>query len=63
MRRRRMFVHGADPGRQSPEKAKNFIITPHIIWAPRAIRQRFMDCAVENLKAFIAGSPVNVVNK
>lgn len=43
-------------------KAKNCIITPHISWAPRESRQRIMDCAVENAKAFLAGSPVNVVN-
>ena len=42
--------------------AKNCIITPHISWAPRESRQRIMDCAVSNVKAFLAGSPVNVVN-
>ena len=42
--------------------AKNCIITPHISWAPKESRQRIMDCAVENTKAYIAGSPVNVVN-
>ena len=43
-------------------KAKNCIITPHISWAPRESRQRIMDCTAENVKAFIAGNPVNVVN-
>ena len=43
-------------------KAKNCIITPHISWAPKESRQRIMDCAVSNVKAFLAGSPVNVVN-
>ncbi|HCR83881.1 D-2-hydroxyacid dehydrogenase [Muricomes intestini] len=42
--------------------AKNCIITPHISWAPRESRQRLMDIAVENLKAFLAGQPVNIVN-
>ena len=42
--------------------APNCIITPHISWAPRESRQRLMDIAVENLKAFLDGSPVNVVN-
>ena len=42
--------------------AKNYIITPHISWAPKESRQRIMDCAVSNVKAFLAGSPVNVVN-
>ena len=44
-------------------KAKNCIITPHISWAPKESRQRIMDCAVQNAKAFLAGAPVNVVNK
>ena len=43
--------------------AKNCIITPHIAWAPRESRQRLMDIAVNNLKEYIAGNPVNVVNK
>lgn len=43
-------------------KAKNCIITPHISWAPKESRQRIMDCAVENAKAFLEGKPVNVVN-
>ncbi|MDR1251022.1 MAG: D-2-hydroxyacid dehydrogenase [Treponema sp.] len=43
-------------------KAKNCIITPHISWAPRESRQRLMDIAVNNLRAFIDGKPVNVVN-
>ena len=44
-------------------KAKNCIITPHISWAPKESRQRIMDCAVANAKAYLAGEPVNVVNK
>ncbi|MDD7770016.1 D-2-hydroxyacid dehydrogenase [Suipraeoptans intestinalis] len=43
-------------------KAKNCFITPHISWAPRESRQRLMDIAVENLKAFKNGTPQNVVN-
>jgi glycerate dehydrogenase len=44
-------------------KAKNCIITPHISWAPKESRQRLMDIAVDNLKQFKDGTPVNVVNK
>ena len=44
-------------------KAKNCIITPHISWAPKESRQRIMDCAVSNVKAYLEGAPVNVVNK
>ena len=43
-------------------KAKNCIITPHISWAPKESRQRIMDCAVVNLRAYLDGKPVNVVN-
>lgn len=44
-------------------KAKNTIITPHISWAAQAARQRIMDITVNNVKAFIDGKPINVVNK
>ncbi|HOF94440.1 MAG TPA: NAD(P)-dependent oxidoreductase, partial [Clostridia bacterium] len=44
-------------------KAKNCIITPHISWAPKESRSRLMDIAVENLKQFLAGTPINIVNK
>ena len=42
--------------------AKNCIITPHISWAPKESRQRLMDIAVENLKKFLQGTPINIVN-
>ena len=38
------------------------IITPHIAWAPKESRQRLMDIAVDNLKAFCQGRAQNVVN-
>jgi len=43
--------------------AKNCIITPHISWATKEARSRMMDIAVANLEAFLAGKPVNIVNK
>ena len=43
--------------------APNLIITPHIGWATRAARARLMEIAVENLRAFLAGTPQNVVNQ
>ena len=43
-------------------KEENCLVTPHIAWAPKESRQRLMDIAVENLKAFLAGAPQNVVN-
>lgn len=42
--------------------AKNCFITPHIAWASKASRQRLMDTAIENVEAFIKGSPQNKVN-
>lgn len=42
--------------------AKNCIITPHISWAPRESRQRIMDTAAQNIKAYLDGAPINVVN-
>lgn len=42
--------------------AKNCIITPHISWAPKESRQRLMNIAMENLAAFLSGSPINLVN-
>ena len=43
-------------------KAKNCIITPHIAWAPLESRQRLMNIAVDNLKQYQLGNPVNIVN-
>lgn len=38
------------------------IITPHIAWAPVESRKRLLDCVVENIRCFLAGTPQNVVN-
>ena len=43
-------------------KAKNIFITPHIAWAPKEARARLMDIAADDLAAYIAGKPINVVN-
>jgi len=40
----------------------NCIITPHIAWATKEARQRLMQIAIHNVKAFQAGKPVNVVH-
>ena len=42
--------------------ARNVIITPHIAWAPQESRQRLLEIAVGNLRAFLAGEVRNVVN-
>ena len=41
--------------------APNCVITPHIAWAPLETRKRLQEIALNNLKAFISGKPVNVV--
>lgn len=42
--------------------APRCFITPHIAWATFEARQRLMRIAVENVKAFLEGHPVNTVN-
>ncbi len=42
--------------------AKNCLLTPHIAWASYEARVRLMQAVVENLRAFQAGKPVNVVS-
>jgi glycerate dehydrogenase len=42
--------------------ADNCVITPHLAWAAQGSRQRLLDVSVANVRAFLAGSPVNVVN-
>ena len=61
--------YGADVMCQEPPaednplfSAPNAYITPHIAWATFEARQRLMDIAVGNVKAFIEGCPINVVN-
>ena len=39
----------------------NCILTPHIAWAPKETRQRLLDIALENFKAWLDGKPINVV--
>ena len=42
--------------------APNTLITPHIAWQSTEARQRLMDIAVANVKAFLSGQPQNRVN-
>lgn len=41
--------------------AKNCLITPHLAWATRAARTRLLATAVDNVRAFLAGRPQNLV--
>jgi glycerate dehydrogenase len=42
--------------------APRCILTPHIAWATLAARRRLMATTVANVRAFLAGHPINVVN-
>jgi glycerate dehydrogenase len=42
--------------------AKHCLMTPHVAWATVEARQRLMQTTAENVAAFIAGSPIHVVN-
>lgn len=42
--------------------APNCFLTPHIAWAPLETRHRLQAISAENLRAFLAGKPQNVVN-
>ena len=65
----KIFYAAADVVSEEPIKinnpllsAKNIFLTPHIAWASKESRMRLMKIAKENLKAFIDGNPINVVN-
>ena len=42
--------------------ARNCIITPHIAWATLSARRRLMATTAQNIAAWLAGKPQNVVN-
>ncbi len=41
--------------------APNCVITPHLAWATRAARQRLLDVAIDNVRAFVEGREQNRV--
>lgn len=64
-----LLGYGADVMAQEPPTLDNPLLkqphaylTPHIAWATREARERLMKICVDNLKSFVAGSPINVVN-
>jgi glycerate dehydrogenase len=43
-------------------RARNCIVTPHIAWATKEARTRLLNIAIANVRAFLDGHPVNLVN-
>lgn len=65
-----IYAAGVDVLSQEPPRAdnplltaRNCYITPHIAWATTAARQRLKRVMLDNIKAFLNGTPCNVVNK
>ncbi len=51
------------PEKENPLlRAKNCYITPHIAWAAYETRARLLGILEQNIKAYIDGNPINVVN-
>lgn len=51
------------PERSNPLlSAKNTLFTPHIAWATFEARQRLMATTAENVRAYLAGQPIHLVN-
>jgi len=42
---------------------ENCTISPHVAWAPTETRIRLLDIVVDNIRHFLDGDPINVVNK
>ena len=65
----KLAYYGADVVSKEPIAPENPLLTaprcfltPHIAWAPKETRIRLHAVALENLRAFLAGTPQNVVN-
>ncbi len=56
-------LDGEPPREDNPLlSANNAIITPHLGWASIECRQRLLNVSVDNAKAFLNGTPQNVVS-
>ena len=65
----RLRAYCADVLTEEPPKAdnpllscENAFVTPHIAWATTEARGRLIDVAIGNIKTFMDGQPMNVVN-
>jgi len=58
-------VLGVEPPREGNRLLElnlpNFILTPHVAWGSRQAMQILADQLIDNIEAFVAGSPRNVV--
>ena len=66
----KIYAAGVDVLTQEPPRegnpligARNCYITPHIAWATAAARKRLQQIALDNVRSFINGNPINVVNR
>lgn len=66
----KIYAAGLDAVRNEPISednplftAKNCFITPHISWTAVEGRQRLATFSIENVKAFLEGTPKNIVNE
>lgn len=64
-----IYAAGLDVMPQEPPRAdsplltaRNCFITPHMAWGTFEARKRLIQIAADNLRAYLAGHPVNVVN-
>lgn len=65
----KVYAAGLDVSAQEPIredspllKTENCIITPHISWTPKESRGRIVQITCENIRAFLEGKPINIVN-
>ena len=69
LRENRIAAFCADVLTEEPPRAdnpllscENAFITPHIAWATNEARIRLIAVVIDNVKAFVAGKPINVVS-